>query len=168
MNAMIQDLVDSARLEAGQLKLDEKPIEMRSFLDEVLERNTVVDRSRIVTDIPPDLPPILADPNRLERIFINLLSNALKYSPPDTIVMVRSMLVEKEVQTSVTDQGVGISTDDLPHIFERFFRTTSTKAEGLGLGLYITRMLVEAHGGRVWVESEQGKGSTFYFTLPLA
>jgi two-component system phosphate regulon sensor histidine kinase PhoR len=111
----------------------------------------------------------MADPSRLERILTNLISNALKYSPPEAEVVVRAERVDSCLQVSVVDRGIGIAPEDLPHLFERFYRTRgSRKAEGLGLGLYITRMLVEAHGGRIWAESELGKGSTFSFTLPLA
>jgi two-component system phosphate regulon sensor histidine kinase PhoR len=110
-----------------------------------------------------------ADPNRLERILGNLLSNALKYSDPGTEVLVSARNTDGEVTISVVDQGRGIAPEDLPRIFGRFYRSiTARKAEGLGLGLHITRLLVEAHGGRIWAESELGKGSSFSFTLPMA
>ncbi|HLB12594.1 MAG TPA: sensor histidine kinase, partial [Dehalococcoidia bacterium] len=93
----------------------------------------------------------------------------LKYSPPDTRVQVKAQVVAGEAKVSVTDRGVGIAPQDLPRIFERFYVPAGgRKAGGLGLGLYITGMLVEAHGGRIWAESEPGKGSAFHFTLPLA
>jgi len=168
MNAMIQDLVDLTRLEAGQVRLARQPVELQSFIWDLLERSKpVMDVRRIRLEIPADLPAVSADPGRLERILTNLLTNALKYSPPDTEVIVRAVRTDEEIQVSVTDRGVGIAPEDLPHIFERFYRARGVrKVEGLGLGLYITKMLVEAHGGRIWVESELGRGSTFYFTLP--
>ncbi len=170
MNAMIQDLVDSARLESGQLRLDKQPVGLSYFVTDFLERTRgVMDVGRIKVEIPADLPPVLADPDRLERILVNLISNALKYSPPESEVTVDANQMNNEAVVSVTDRGVGIPPEDLPNIFGRFYRAKGTrKAEGLGLGLYITKMLVEAHGGHIWVESEPGKGSTFYFTLPLA
>lgn len=117
-----------------------------------------------------DLPPVLADPDRLERILGNLVTNALKYAPEGTPVCVTLDRGDGVVIVSVADQGPGIEPDEVPHIFERYYRTQATRTshEGLGLGLYITRGLVEAHGGRIWVESRLGVGSTFSFTLPLA
>ncbi|TAK35676.1 MAG: PAS domain S-box protein [Chloroflexota bacterium] len=170
MNVMIRDLVDVARLEGGQLRLETRPIDLISFVHDLLERGrTVMERGRIKVDISPDVPPVLADPDRLERILVNLLSNALKYSTPETDVTLTAERTNDEVTVSVVDHGVGIAPEDLTNIFDRYFRAQGTRrTEGLGLGLYITRMLVEAHGGRAWAESELGKGSTFYFTLPLA
>ena len=169
MGAMIQDLVDSTRLEAGQLRLERHPTELRPFVLDLLQRSAVVlEVSRVAAEIPADLPPLDADPNRLERILVNLLSNALKYSPGGTEVRVGAEREAQQVRIWVQDRGMGILPEDLPHIFERFYRAKGArKTEGLGLGLYITRMLVEAHGGRIWVESETGKGSTFSFTLPV-
>lgn len=170
MNAMIQDLVDSARLGAGQLQLEKQPVELKVFINDFLERGAgIFDVQRLTVEIEGDLPPVSADPNRLERILTNLLTNALKYSSPEKEVIITVRKNNHEVLTSITDFGAGISPEDLPHIFDRFYRAKGVrKAEGLGLGLYITKGLVEAHGGCIWVESEIGKGSTFHFTLPLA
>jgi signal transduction histidine kinase len=128
-----------------------------------------MDVGRVDIDVPAGLPDVAADTDRLERILTNLLTNALRYSFPETRVLVKARRTDKGVVISVTDKGVGIAPADLPRVFERFYRVKDAgKPEGLGLGLYITKMLIEAHGGRIWVESELGKGSTFYFTLPLA
>ena len=169
MNVMIQDLVDSARAEGRQLELQREAVDLCAYLPEFLHRvATAMETSRVRTELSADLPPVSADYARLERIFTNLLSNALKYSDPETPVVVRARRAGDEVEVAVSDRGRGIALEDLPHLFERFYRARGArKAEGLGLGLYITRLLVEAHGGRVWVESEVGKGSTFYFTLPI-
>jgi PAS domain S-box-containing protein len=169
MNVMIQDLVDGARLEGGKLQLNCQAVNLHEYLDDLLQRSAAaMDVERIHPEVPPDLPPVFADYDRLERIFTNLLSNALKYSAPGTPVWVRARREGDEVGVSVTDQGNGIAAEDLPHIFERFYRIKGErKAESVGLGLYITQMLVEAHGGQLRVESEVGKGSTFYFTLPI-
>ena len=170
MNAMIQDLVDSAKLEAGQLPLDKSAVNLQMFVPDVLSRAVpAISRGRVEIDIPADLPAVEADAPRLERILTNLLSNALKYSPPESKVSLRAERAQREVTVSVADRGVGIAPEDLPQIFGRFYRSKSAeKSEGSGLGLYITRMLVEAHGGRICAESKVGEGSTFYFTLPLA
>ena len=120
-------------------------------------------------DLPADLPPMLADPDRLETILLNLLQNAQKFSAPDSPIQVTAHAQDGTVMVSITDQGIGIAPEDLPRIFDRFYRVEHIrKAEGTGLGLYITKRLVEAHGGQIWVESEVGKGSTFSFTLPVA
>lgn len=170
MDGMIEELVSAARLEAGQAELERKPMDLRASLADLLARNAgVMDVSRVKNLIPASLDPVLADADRLDRIFVNLLSNALKYSPPDSEVLAKARKANGEVVISVTDHGVGIAPEDLPHIFQRFYRARGPrKREGLGLGLFITRKLVEAHGGRIWVESQLGKGSTFYFTLPVA
>jgi PAS domain S-box-containing protein len=170
MNAMIQDLVDVTRLESGQLPLETQPVDLPAYLRNLLMRTeTMLDYSRIQVEIVADLPPVLADYNRLERIVINLLSNALKYSPPGAPVIVRARQEDDMVRVAVTDNGAGIPAEELPRLFQRYYRVAGTRAtEGIGLGLYITRLLVEAHGGRVGVESEVGNGSTFYFMLPVA
>ncbi len=170
MDAMIEDLVDSLRLESGQLSVEKRLVDFKAFVSSLLDRaRESMDVGRVKVHIPEDLPRVSADPDRLERIMMNLISNALKYSAPNTEVSIRAEKTNKEVTISVTDRGLGITAEDLPHIFERFYLPKAgRRAGGLGLGLYITRMLVVAHGGRVWVESELGKGSTFYFTLPLA
>ncbi len=170
MNTMIQDLVDSARLESGRPELRIQPVNLDTFILELLERTRgALEVGRIKVEVPAGLPAVAVDPDRLERILINLLSNALKYSPPETEVLIRSERIDHEVLTSVIDKGRGIAPEDLPHIFERFYQpSTGRAAGGLGLGLYITKSLVEAHGGRIWVKSELGKGTTFYFTLPMA
>ena len=119
-------------------------------------------------EVPDDLPPVFADYARLERIVINLLTNALKYSSPETPVIIRAQQQGAMVGVSITDHGRGITPEDISHLFEQFYRAKREHGtEGIGLGLYITKRLVEAHGGHIRVESEVGKGSTFSFTLPV-
>jgi PAS domain S-box-containing protein len=170
MNVMIRDLVDSVRLDAHNLELSRQPIELGSYLRDLIERNkTSLDTNRIFIDGQPTLPPGSADPDRLERIMLNLLSNAQKYSTPPGSIEVSARQQNQFAVIEVQDHGQGIPPDDISHLFERFYRGKGAKKkESIGLGLYISRILVEAHGGRIWVESEVGKGSTFYFTLPLA
>ena len=167
MNAMIQDLVDSARLEGGQLHIRKHSLDLRSFVSDLLHSaGAVMETGRVRLEIPQGLV-VQADPDRLDRILTNLLSNALKYSPRDADVVVAAQDTEEDIRVSVIDRGPGVAPEDIPRLFERFYRTQSSRGlEGLGLGLHIARMLVEAHGGRIWVESEVGKGSTFTFTLP--
>jgi PAS domain S-box-containing protein len=169
MRAMIQDLVDTARLEAGQISLHQEPVVLQDLLREVAARAVpLADQPRVQLDLAEEPVTVLGDRERLERVIVNLVTNALKYSDADQPVAVRLVQRAHEGLISIVDRGVGISQPDLPHVFDRFFRATNRKgAEGLGLGLYIARLIVHAHGGRIWAESEPGKGSAFRFALPL-
>jgi signal transduction histidine kinase len=170
MNVMIQDLVDDARREGGELCLRRAPVAMSLFITELLHRaGTVIDAARIRVEMPENLPPVAVDPDRIERVFLNLLTNALKYSPDGCLVRLRAWHENGEVCVAISDEGQGIAAADVPYIFERYHQSHyGRSADGIGLGLFITRMLIEAHGGRIWVESEEGRGSTFTFTLPIA
>lgn len=170
MNAMIQDLVDAARMEGGQLQLTTHPVELAFYLPDFLRRTaTALAVQRVNLQLTPGIPPVFADYDRLDRILTNLISNALKYSTPDAAVVVTARQQEGKVLISVQDAGQGIAPDDQQHIFERFYRASGgRKVDSIGLGLYISKMLVEAHGGQIWVESTPGEGSIFYFTLPIA
>ncbi|TAK33863.1 MAG: PAS domain S-box protein [Chloroflexota bacterium] len=165
MNGMIQDLVDSVRLESGQLQLRTQ----MTWLPQLVE--TVVDNlpdaeDRVRVEVEPDLSVIHADPDRLHRVLANLISNALKYS--DDHIMVRISRQGDQITVAVMDRGIGIQTKDQPHIFERFYRSDDqSQTEGLGLGLYISKMLAEAHGGTICLESKPGVGSTFTLALPI-
>jgi signal transduction histidine kinase len=167
MERMLRDLADSARLEGGALlQLERAPVNVRAFVEEVLDlAQGVFDPARLELAVPDGLPAVLADPDRLDRILVNLVGNALKYS--DGQVAVRAALDGGFVRISVADQGPGIAPTDQERLFQRYYRGPRHDGEGLGLGLYIVRRLVEAHGGRVEVESAPGKGSTFSFTLPI-
>ena len=169
MGALISDLLDAARWDGQQLRLEMQPVRLDLFLPALLQRSApFIGRERLSLELPADLPPVLADEERLERIVLNLLTNAGRYSPPASPIDVRARLEGKEVVISIRDRGRGIVAEDLPRLFDRFFRGRGGGREGVGLGLYITRLLVEAHGGRIWVESEVGQGSTFFFTLAAA
>jgi signal transduction histidine kinase len=167
MDRMLRDLADSARSEGGRLELDCRPVALRPFLGQLLEGSAgVLDATRVDNEIPEDLPEIHADPDRLDRILVNLVGNALKYSPGR--VRIRAERIDGEVRVGVQDGGPGIAAADLPRLFERYYRGQRHEGEGLGLGLFIVRKLVEAHGGRIGVESRPGAGSTFTFALPIA
>ena len=156
MNTLIGDLVDSARSEHGELRLVCRPIDLEGALREYLrKRSATMDTDRIRVEITEPVPPVLADQDRLERILHNLLSNALKYSDLGTPITVSIRQEGSEVVTSIADRGRGIAPEELAHLFQRYFcGTIAGRREGLGLGLYITRLLVEAHGGRIWAQSE--------------
>ncbi len=170
MNDMIQELLESARLESGRLEMKKAPTDLRQLVDNMVARlSTTEEGARIQVLASPSLPPVAVDPQYLERAIGNITGNALKYSPPDAPVIVRIEPEDGQVAISVTDRGPGIAPEDLPHLFQRFYRTKAAeKVQGTGLGLYITRLIVEAHGGRIWVDSEVGQGSTFHVRLPVA
>jgi len=168
MDALISDLVESARLEADQIQLSPRPLALGPFVEELLSRSPALGLGRV--RLTADAQAVaLADPERIERAVANLLSNALKYSPPDSPVRVCVARAGSEVEIAITDQGEGIPAEELPRLFGRYWRSRrANSVEGTGLGLYITRLLVEAHGGHVRAESALGAGSTFRLTLPAA
>jgi signal transduction histidine kinase len=119
-------------------------------------------------EFPADFPPVLGDEERLRQALTNLLSNALKYSPGGNVI-VRGRVEPQQIVASVSDEGPGIAAADLPRVFDRFYRADSDltrRAKGAGLGLYLAKAVIEAHGGRIWAESTPGKGTTFSFSLP--
>jgi len=124
----------------------------------------------MVKDLPFDLPLVSIDPRRIGQVLLNLLDNALRYSPAGGTVTVRARQEEQVVQVDIADQGPGLEPEELSLVFERFYRADKARSRitgGAGLGLSIVRQLVEAHGGRVWAESGTAEGATFSFTLPL-
>jgi signal transduction histidine kinase len=169
LTGMMDDLVQIIQGQKGELPLERVMIDLSVFLPNLVRRMAISGLGeRVRTVLPPNLPAVWADAESLERILANLLTNALKYSQPNTKVILAAEGAPVEIRISVTDHGQGIAPEDQPRLFERFFRARDTdKKTSIGLGLFITRKLVEAHGGRVWVESEPGKGSAFTFTLPL-
>ncbi len=169
MSVMMEDLLDLARIGKKEMILRHEPVDIAGFVDDFLKRFLVAaEGRRISSEISDGLRPVNADPERVERFFTNLLTNALKYSPAGKPITIRAEEKNGEMLISIEDRGRGIARKDLSRIFDRFYRASkSSGSAGLGLGLYITRKLVEAHGGRIWAESQPGKGSTFRFTLPL-
>jgi len=165
---MIRDLVEMARLENGQFQLVRKTIDVQPFITGVVDRLAVTQPTdRIRLSFADGLPSLSADPDRLERILVHLLSNALKYSQAPAEVLLHASWANGLVSIAVTDHGVGISRQNLPHLFQHGSQSDSaSRRESLGLGLSITDLLVRAHGGRIEVESELGKGSVFRVHLP--
>jgi PAS domain S-box-containing protein len=169
-SCLIQDLLDVARMEAGHLTVERGPLDTPALVREAVELHRALAEARslhLVVDIPTDAPPILADHDRVLQILSNLLGNALKFTPAGGSVWVRVVPEGDRVRFSVRDTGAGISPEDLPHLFEPFWQARAGGKEGAGLGLAIVKGLVDAHGGRLWVESTLRVGSTFSFTLPL-
>jgi PAS domain S-box-containing protein len=172
MTNMVDNLLDLARQQSGRLVVQLRAIDIGEVTQNVLRRLQIKSpRHHLVNVIPPGLPLAMADFVRLERILHNLIDNAIKYSPNGGEVRVSAHHDGEFLVMSVTDQGQGISPADQARLFQSFERlegTTSGMIQGTGLGLRACLILVEAHGGRIWVESEKDKGSTFYFTLPVS
>jgi len=173
LTKIVEDLLMLSRIETKEFQLKMEAIPLRDFIDDVVEfvkepaEKKKISLSR--NEIPSSLA-VQADRSYLEQILINLLDNAIKYTPEGGRVTVSAIERDsKDIQFSVEDNGIGIPKEDLSRIFERFYRVDKGRSKemgGTGLGLSIVKHLVQAHGGRVWVESQPGKGSTFYFTLP--
>ena len=169
---IVNDVLDVSKIEFGQRPITRTPVDLSAVMAEVLDMlsPSLRERSvRIEADVPSDLPRIEGDPDLIKQVFINLISNAIKYSPRGTTVTVAAREEAVNIVMSVADQGVGIPKDEIGSVFDKYFRARSqkeSKMEGLGLGLAIVKNIVEQHGGVVRVESHEGKGSTFYFTLP--
>ena len=171
LNRMISDLTDVSRIEASQLSVERHVVDFDSLVREVVGRQRSVSSKReIVLQLSGLSPRILGDPVRLEQVLVNLLTNAIKYSDVGTAIDVATDVTERELHVQVTNRGPGILTAELPRLFERYYRSPGARANttpGLGLGLYIARGLVAAHGGHMWVESKPGETTTFHFTLPI-
>jgi len=170
MNSMIQELLESSRLESGTMTLKKRLLAIVPLLRDIVAR-VGSDRVQVQPLLANAAPwAVYADAERVERVLTNLITNALKYSPRDKPVVVHVQQNPHETIVAVVDQGEGIAPEELSRLFQRFTRgRAGPKADvaGLGLGLYIARLIVEAHGGRLWAESEIGTGSTFSFTLPV-
>ena len=170
LNKLVGNLLYASRIQAGGLQMEITPLELPPLIEGVVRRLQAKSPDISVTlDIPPNLPTVMADRDRIEEVLQNLLDNALKYSPQRRVVTVASRATGDEVIVSVSDTGIGISLRDQEEIFTRFRRIgnqLTRTTPGTGLGLYICHAIVEAHGGHIWVESALHEGSTFSFSLP--
>ncbi len=171
LGKLIDSLLDMSRLESGRFRIQKQRLPIKDIIHEtvgsfytlVSEKGTVINE-----DIPATLPEIEADGERVRQVMVNLLSNAIKFSNDGGSVTVKGNVNDSELLVQVTDRGIGIPKEAMPHLFERFYRAQDSMARGgAGLGLYISKQIIEAHGGRIWAESKVGEGSTFSFTLPL-
>lgn len=171
MDQLIQDLLDVRRIEGGHLTLDRRPVDPRIVVGEAVDLLRPIAQAsslRLETEIAPQSPPVSVDPPRIQQVLSNLVGNAIKFTPAGGEISLRVTPVDGEVRFAVVDTGAGIAPDALPHIFGRFWQGKRADRRGIGLGLTIAKGIVEAHGGRIWVESQPGAGSSFYFTVPLA
>jgi two-component system, NtrC family, sensor histidine kinase KinB len=167
---IVDDLLDLSRIQAGKVEVQPAPISSKSLVEGALANRSAAAaaaRVRLAADIAEPVLPVLADPERIALVLDNLIGNALRHGPPGSEVIVRAQPGQDSVRFEVSDQGEGIAPEYRQRIFEKFFRIPGTKGEGVGLGLYLSREIVLAHGGEMGVESEVGKGSRFWFTLPV-
>jgi signal transduction histidine kinase len=171
---LVNDLLDASKLESGALRLDIASIDLGGLVDEVRETMEPMAREKGITmeeHLGHELPPVEADRPKLRRIIVNLLSNAVKFTGKGGTVQLKAEPIGDQVRISISDTGVGIAPEDVERLFDKYeqARSRATRGEkGTGLGLYITKQLVELHGGEIKVTSEVGRGSTFSFTLPIA
>jgi len=171
MNRMIQDLLDVKRMESGRLTIDARPEPASALINDTIDMLRPLAAGstiRLETSIDGSLPPVLADTARIQQVLSNLVGNAVKFTPRNGRITVCAERIDGEVRFGVIDTGPGIPPEQVPHIFGRFWQAKTSDRRGIGLGLAIAKGIVEAHNGRIWVESHVGLGSTFYFTLPSA
>ncbi len=166
---MIEDLLDASRLQAGGLTMVRTDFSLPALAQRLAERfQTQTKKHTLVVDFPAKFPVIMADETRIGQVLSNLISNAIKYSPKGEIRIGGDVRPEQIIVT-VSDEGPGIDPHDMPHIFDRFYRadTAVRKTKGAGLGLYLARAIVEAHGGRIWLDPQHGSGARICFSLPI-
>jgi signal transduction histidine kinase/PAS domain-containing protein len=171
MKRLIEDQLDIARIEAGRFSIAEQPCAGGALLEEAVELLRPLaqqKRLRLEGQVAGREREIRCDRPRILQVFSNLIGNAIKFTPEGGAITVRAELGDREARFSVTDTGSGIAVEELPHIFERFWQARKTARLGAGLGLAIAKGIVDAHGGKIWAESKSGKGSTFFFALPLS
>lgn len=172
LSHMVGNLLYASRIQAGGLTMEPAPLAIGELLAACVRRAQARDpRHRLRRKVAADLPTVVADEARIEEVVMNLLDNAAKYSPPGTTIVVEGAFTGRDVVVSVSDAGAGIPQREQQRVFDRFHRLEgdlTRSASGAGLGLYICQAIVRAHGGKIWVESELGRGSVFRFTLPRA
>ncbi|MBN2013460.1 hybrid sensor histidine kinase/response regulator [candidate division KSB1 bacterium] len=176
---LVSDVLDLSKIEAGRLEIHPQPVSLHDIVNLVIRNVQVLADEKdidIVNTYSPTASPVIADMLRIEQVFMNLLSNAIKYSRAGGLITVGNAVVDEDsvspkMKIWVKDKGVGISETDLPHLFEKYQQAGNARQyrkKGTGLGLVICKMVIQAHGGEIWAESEENVGSTFYFTLPMA
>lgn len=172
LTQMVRELLELSRIESGKVPLQRKAVDVMALLETAAERMRLqAERAGLALILEPGsgLPQVMADGERIEQVLFNLVHNAIKFTPSGGSITLRAYQDGEQVVIAVKDTGVGISDEDQPRIFERFYKADRARTGGgTGLGLSIARHLVEGHGGKIWVESQTGKGSTFYFSLPVA
>ena len=171
LTQMVSELTELSRIETGKADLTMTSVNVNSLIEEVVAQlGPLAERQQvtIATELASPSPVVAADVNRIRQTVINLIHNAIKFNHAGGRVTVSTWADRQSVTVSVSDTGIGIARDDLPHVFERFYKVDKARTRGgSGLGLAIAKHTVQAHNGNIWAESEEGKGSTFSFNLPI-
>jgi two-component system phosphate regulon sensor histidine kinase PhoR len=171
MTQMVAELTELSRIETGKAELKLETVNLSLIIEDVTARLNPYAKSQrvaLLSELPANLPPVRADNERIRQVVTNLAHNAIKFTPSGGKVVISAKSERDSVVVNVSDTGIGISKEDLPHVFERFYKADKARAGGgTGLGLAIAKHIVQAHGGNIWAQSEEGKGSTFSFSLPL-
>ena len=171
LSSMVTEAIQMARIEAGKLHIDKKPVMIEKLIDEIIEQSkTALDGRAVSVQVAPGVPEAEADPDLVHLVLRQLLSNAVKYSPPGSPITFRAESQNGNIVVSVLDRGCGIPEADQTHIFDKFYRAREVRTQipGTGMGLTIARRIVEAHGGKIWVQSRPRQGAEFFFSLPAA
>lgn len=168
MSQMINGFLNISRLESGKIQIDKQPFIIADLIREVIEEVSLSGTTHIIELESCGKTVLQGDQQKIGSVLSNLIGNAVKYSPKGSKIVVNCEVLDKELQVSIADEGIGIRPEDRERIFERFYRVKSNShISGFGIGLYLSAEIIALHGGRIWAESETGKGSTFHFTLPL-
>lgn len=168
---MINGFLNVTRLESGKIHLDKVEFKMDDLVREIIEETSPIMSGHEIKLIPCDCVTVSADRDKIGQVITNLISNAVKYSPRGKLVEVICSRIGNEAQLSIRDEGMGIRTDDKSRLFDRFYRVETSHTQnisGFGIGLYLSAEIIRRHNGKIWVESEKGVGSTFFFSLPLS
>jgi signal transduction histidine kinase len=169
MTTMINGFLNVSRLESGKIYIDKQRFDMADLIKEMAEETMTLYSGYRFIFHPVEPTLVNADHDKIGQVVNNFISNAVKYSKTDTTIQISCIQVDGFTQVSVTDEGMGINQDDISKLFERYYRVdNNNKISGFGIGLYLSAEIIERHQGKIWAESEPGKGSIFYFTLPLA
>jgi signal transduction histidine kinase len=171
LNDLINNLLDASRIQAGAFKVERSELCLPRLAERVVENFRLqTDKHHLVTDFPKDYPDVMGDEERLRQVLNNLISNAIKYSPQGGEIRIGGWADRESATVYVADQGIGIPVEEQANIFQRFYRVDSSlrrSTQGTGLGMFLSKSIVDAHGGRIWLRSEPGKGTTVFFALPL-
>jgi two-component system phosphate regulon sensor histidine kinase PhoR len=164
------ELTELSRIETGEAELKLEPVDLNLLVEEVITQlSPQVERQQLTAEkkIDTNLPSVQADKRRIRQTIVNLIHNAIKFTNPGGKILVTTRVHRGSVTVDISDTGIGIAKRDLPHVFERFYKGDRDRSGGgTGMGLAIAKHIIEAHGGSIWVQSEEGKGSTFSFSLP--